>query len=169
MNTIHEIIKNSKRLGVHCSASAFWRYVALGILPEGKKIQGRGNVLYFPADIHIRLWLIAFLRDDIGVDPAELQQIPWESLVLPAEKLLARPLPKSGKKRAKATYRELKRTIIFEFVKQLPGLLGSKSGGRKRKSRLKLDGFVRRVRPPLMSAAEMPEKNSAAYVRRIRE
>ncbi len=85
MNTMREVMAQAKKLGVRCTERTFWHYHKLGLLPEGRKISGYGNVIFFPNDTATRLWLIGFLTKQLGLKISDLRRFPWaEFKALPA-------------------------------------------------------------------------------------
>jgi hypothetical protein len=78
MKTVREILKEVKGMGARCPRRTFWHYHKLRLLPEGQKISGRGNVVFFPDDTALRIWLIYFLTTELEFRISELQRYPWE-------------------------------------------------------------------------------------------
>jgi DNA-binding transcriptional MerR regulator len=84
--TIRDVMIQAKKLGVHCTARTFWQYYKLGLLPDGRKLLGHGNVMFFPDDTATRLWLIGFLTRELGFTLSDLRRFHWsEFRALPAE------------------------------------------------------------------------------------
>jgi len=77
MNTVRDVLRKAKKLGAKCTERTFWHYHKLRLLPEGQKISGRGNVVFFPDDTALRIWLIYFLTTELEFRISELQRYPW--------------------------------------------------------------------------------------------
>ena len=73
--TLSEVLGELRHTGFRSTARTFWKYTGLGLLPKGKKIPGRGNVLYFPADTVKRLRTIDFLNKDVGIPLHQLKRM----------------------------------------------------------------------------------------------
>jgi hypothetical protein len=77
METVRDVLKKAKKLGAKCTERTFWHYHKLRLLPEGQKISGRGNVVFFPGDTAVRIWLVYFLTAELGFSIAEVCRYPW--------------------------------------------------------------------------------------------
>jgi hypothetical protein len=77
MISVAEVLKRAEQLGLECPNRTFWRYYQLGFLPRGHKVPGRGNVLYFPDETALRLWVIHFLTQQLGLTFSEVARYPW--------------------------------------------------------------------------------------------
>lgn len=77
MKTIRDVLRNAQLDGVPCTSRTFWNYHRLGLLPEGQKIPGRGNKVFFPDNTNARLWLIHILTNRVGFSIADLKRYPW--------------------------------------------------------------------------------------------
>ncbi len=73
--TLSEVLGELRQAGFRSTARTFWKYTGLGLLPKGKKIPGRGNVLYFPADTVKRLRTIDFLNKKVGIPLHQLRRM----------------------------------------------------------------------------------------------
>lgn len=73
--TLSEVLGELRQAGFRSTARTFWKYAGLGLLPKGKKIPGRGNVLYFPAGTVKRLRTIDFLNKDVGIPLHQLRRM----------------------------------------------------------------------------------------------
>jgi hypothetical protein len=65
--TLHEVEERAKRSGVAVPARTLWEYLHSGLLPQGHKIPGRGNVLYYPDDTADRLIQVYWLNKKMGI------------------------------------------------------------------------------------------------------
>lgn len=77
MKTVGEVLRHARKLSVECTARTFWKYHKLGLLPKGYKISGRGNVIYFPDDTAVRLWLVQFLSKELEFNLTEISRYSW--------------------------------------------------------------------------------------------
>lgn len=77
MDTVRDVLKKAKKLGAKCTERTLWHYYKLRLLPEGQKISGRGNVVFFPRDTALRIWLISFLTAELGFSLSEICRYPW--------------------------------------------------------------------------------------------
>ena len=73
--SLSEVLGELRQAGFRFTARTFWKYAGLGLLPKGKKIPGRGNVLYFPADTVKRLRTIDFLNKEVGIPLNKLRRM----------------------------------------------------------------------------------------------
>jgi hypothetical protein len=65
--TLHEVEERAKRSGVAVPARTLWEYLHSRLLPQGHKIPGRGNVLYYPEDTPERLIQVYWLNKKMGI------------------------------------------------------------------------------------------------------
>jgi len=65
--TLADILTGVRSGGVPFTARTFWKYYQLGLLPKGRKLQGRGNVLYFPPQTPQRILWIDVLNKKVGI------------------------------------------------------------------------------------------------------
>jgi hypothetical protein len=77
METVRDVLKKAKKLGAKCTERTFWHYHKLRLLPDGQKISGRGNVVFFPRDTAVRIWLVYFLTAELGFSISEIARYPW--------------------------------------------------------------------------------------------
>jgi hypothetical protein len=63
MLTVSKLLGDAKTLGIKLSPRSFWNYCEQGLLPEGRKLPGRGNCAYFPADALLQLYVVVLLKD----------------------------------------------------------------------------------------------------------
>src|SRR5438552_920524 len=67
MLTLEQIRQEAKNLGVDVTPRTFWRYVEMGLVPQGQRFSGQGNILYFAEDIPQRIVQIQTLKQDLGI------------------------------------------------------------------------------------------------------
>lgn len=60
--SLEEVLKTARTRGIKCTRRTFWRYWKQGLLHQGEKIPGRGNVLYFPEDVVEELSIIQWWK-----------------------------------------------------------------------------------------------------------
>jgi hypothetical protein len=78
-------------MGVEFAPRTFWKYVDMGLLPEGRKLPGQGNLFFFPSDTPERIAQLSSLNKDIGFPLSLLQRTlrylltdePWATPALP--------------------------------------------------------------------------------------
>ena len=94
MLTLEEVGRETRKMGVAVTPRTFWRYIELGLLPEGQKFPGMGNLFYFPDETPTWLVQIQTLKKDLGIP---LRVIKKSLLYLledePWNKTLARKQP----------------------------------------------------------------------------
>jgi DNA-binding transcriptional MerR regulator len=83
MNTVTNIVRQARALGLDCSERTFWKYHQLRLLPRGQKIRGRGNAVYFPDETVLRLWIIHFLTQQLEFTLSEVSRYPWYQFECP--------------------------------------------------------------------------------------
>ena len=71
--TLHEVEERAKRSGVAVPARTLWEYLHSRLLPQGHKIPGHGNVLYYPDDTPDRLIQVHWLNKKLGIPIAVLR------------------------------------------------------------------------------------------------
>jgi hypothetical protein len=59
---LFEVLKLAEQLGVKCSLRNFWMHHDRGLVPKGRKIQGRGNALYFPEETVLHLYVLSIVK-----------------------------------------------------------------------------------------------------------
>lgn len=122
MKTVSQILDEAQKNGIPCTERTFWKYHKLGLLPEGQKLPGRGNVAYFPDDTLLRLWLIAFLKSEMNLNLSDFSRYEWPEIESDPEKL---PNEWSGdfflnaKRQCQKAKREAMRTVIEQLVEGL--------------------------------------------------
>src|SRR5215469_9050610 len=123
MKTLNAILDDAKRFRIPCTERTFWKYYKLGLLPEGRKIPGKGNVVFFPNDTLLRLWLIAFMKEEMNSSLADISHCP-----LPEFDIGDGDLPPNiwtgdfllkAKRECQKAKREAMLTVINELVKAL--------------------------------------------------
>ena len=67
MLTLEQVRAETRKAGVDVTPRTLWRYIELGLLPEGQRYPGMGNVFYFPDDTPARLIQIQTLKKDLGI------------------------------------------------------------------------------------------------------
>lgn len=85
--TVEDILREAKQIGALVSRRSLFRYIEEGMLPLGKKISGRGNVSYFPADAHKQLWLVQVLTK-MNVPEALIKSVDLSELAIKVESQL---------------------------------------------------------------------------------
>lgn len=93
VNTVRHVLKEVKKMGIRCTERTFWHYHKLRLLPDGAKISGRGNIVFFPNDVVIRLWLINVLIRDLEFTISDLCRYPWPQLNTSSVTVAPRELP----------------------------------------------------------------------------
>jgi hypothetical protein len=91
MLTLEEILHKLRGMGVEFAPRTFWKYVDMGLLQEGRKLPGRGNVFFFPEDTPERIRQLYTLNKDVGFPLQLLRQTllfllvdkPWDKNVVP--------------------------------------------------------------------------------------
>jgi hypothetical protein len=89
--TLDQILRRLKDKGVDFAPRTFWKYVDLGLLPEGRKLPGQGNLFFFPSDTPERIAQLSSLNKDLGFPLSLLQRTlrylltdePWTTPALP--------------------------------------------------------------------------------------
>jgi hypothetical protein len=72
--TLNEVEERAKRHGVTVASRTLWEYVHAKLLPQGNKIPGRGNVLYYPEYAVERLVQVYWLNKKMGVPISVLKR-----------------------------------------------------------------------------------------------
>ena len=89
--TLEEILKKLRDMGVDFAPRTFWKYVGMGLLPEGRKLPGQGNLFFFPEDTPERIAQLYTLNKDLGFPLHLLQRTliylladkPWTTTAIP--------------------------------------------------------------------------------------
>ena len=90
MLTLDQIRRKAKESGAPITQATFWRLVEAGLLPQGERHPGLGNVFYFPDDTADRIASIQTLRKKLGVPVKVIQKFhfylfedqPWDETVV---------------------------------------------------------------------------------------
>jgi hypothetical protein len=90
MLTLEQIQHETKKMGVSITPRSFWRYIELGLLPQGEKYPGQGNVFFFPDYVPERIFRIQTLKRDLGIHLRHIQNSllylvedePWDKTVV---------------------------------------------------------------------------------------
>ncbi len=90
MLTLEQVQNETRKLGAPITPRTFWRYIELGLLPEGQKYSGMGNIFYFPDDIPERIAQIHALKIGLGIPLHRIQKSlfyltedqPWDKTPL---------------------------------------------------------------------------------------
>src|ERR1700693_4642081 len=80
MNTVRDVLLQVKKMGIRCTERTFWHYHKLRLLPDGQKISGCGNVVFFQDDTALRIWFIVLLTKDFDFSIPEVCRYPWSQL-----------------------------------------------------------------------------------------
>jgi hypothetical protein len=67
MLTLEQVRGKTGEMGVNITPRTFWRYVELGLIAQGEKHPGMGNVFYFADDTPARIVQIQTLKNDLGI------------------------------------------------------------------------------------------------------
>ena len=89
--TLEQILYMLDGMGVEFAPRTFWKYVDLGLLPQGRKLPGQGNLFFFPSDTPERIAQLSSLNKDLGFPLSLLQRTlrylltdePWVTPALP--------------------------------------------------------------------------------------
>lgn len=65
--TLSEVQERASKFGVTVPARTLWEYLHSRLLPQGHKIPGHGNVLYYPEDAPDRLIQVYWLNKRMGI------------------------------------------------------------------------------------------------------
>ena len=87
--TLTEVQERANRFGVTVPPRTLWEYLHSRLLPQGHKIPGHGNVLYYPEDAPDRLIQIYWLNKRMGIPISVLRESlyledveSWDSTVI---------------------------------------------------------------------------------------
>ena len=72
--TLNEVEERARRFGAAVPPRTLWEYLRLKLLPQGKKISGHGNVLYYPEYAPDRLVQVFWLNRKLGIPISVLQE-----------------------------------------------------------------------------------------------
>lgn len=65
--TLEQVRREARQRGAAITPRTFWRYVELGLLPQGQRYPGMGNIFYFPDDTPERIVQIQSLKKGLGI------------------------------------------------------------------------------------------------------
>lgn len=90
MLTLAQIRQEARDLGAEVTPRTFWRYVEMGLLPQGQGFPGQGNIFFFPEDTPQRIAQIQTLKQDLGIPIHLIQKSllylfedePWSKTVV---------------------------------------------------------------------------------------
>ena len=119
MKTVPQVLDEAQKLRARCTERTFWKYHKLGLLPEGQKIAGKGNVMYYPEDTALRLWFIHFLTKELEFSLSDIARYPWSQF---EDAHLVSPLngiPGELILEAKNQCRQAKRTMLRQLIEKL--------------------------------------------------
>ena len=93
MLTLDEVQERAKRAGAPIADRTFWKYVRLGLLPNGEIVPGTGHKRFFPDDQPDRIVQLNWLNKDVGIPLPVLHKSllylregeHWESAVMRRE------------------------------------------------------------------------------------
>jgi DNA-binding transcriptional MerR regulator len=114
-----------------CTERTFWKYHKLGLVPEGQKVPGNGNVAYFPDDTPLRLWLINFLTRQLEFSLQDIAGYPWEQFERSQRRLTQNHIPDEVVVETKNQFKREKRRMIQELIGRLIGDLTSGKNDRR--------------------------------------
>jgi hypothetical protein len=91
MLTLKEVLDKLGDMGVDFAPRTFWKYVNMGLLPDGRKLPGQGNLFFFPEDTPERIAQLYTLNKDLGFPLHLLQGTllylladkPWDKTAVP--------------------------------------------------------------------------------------
>ena len=67
MKTLEQVNREMKQAGVNITSRTFWRYVEMGLVPEGRKFEGMGNIFFFEDYVPERIVQIQILKKRLGM------------------------------------------------------------------------------------------------------
>lgn len=67
MLTLDQVQARTEKVGVPIADRTFWKYVRLGLLPNGETIPGTGHRRFFPDDLPDRIIQLNWLNKDVGI------------------------------------------------------------------------------------------------------
>ncbi len=132
MKKVAEVLEEAEGLGAGCTERTFWKYQKLGLLSEGRKISGQGNVVYFPDDTALRLWIIQLLTKELEFSLSDIARYPWSQFEVDQVNLPPDSHPGKLILETKNRYGKLKGKFVGEFIDKLKESLNPKTGGGQR-------------------------------------
>jgi hypothetical protein len=93
MLTLDEVQERAKKAGAPIADRTFWKYVRLGLVPNGEAVPGTGHKRFFPDDLPDRIVQLNWLNKDVGIPLPVLHKSllylregeHWESAVMKRE------------------------------------------------------------------------------------
>ena len=93
MLTLDEVQERARKAGAPIADRTFWKYVRLGLLPNGETVPGTGHKRFFPDDLPDRIVQLNWLNKDVGIPLPVLHKSllylregeHWESAVMRRE------------------------------------------------------------------------------------
>jgi hypothetical protein len=152
MKTVAEILNQVRKVGVVCTERTFWKYHQLRLLPCGRKIPGQGNVVYFPDETALRLWLVHFLTKELEFSLSDVSRYPWSQFESVHEMSALERLPGEFILTAKNEYDKAKDATLRQLLDSLMKHLESATDNRGKRPDT-WDGYrhrtedIRRYRP----------------------
>jgi DNA-binding transcriptional MerR regulator len=119
MKTVAQVLEEAQKRRVGCTERTFWKYHKLGLLPEGRKISGRGNAVYFPDDTALRLWIIQLLTKELEFSLSDISRYPWSQFEVDQLKLPLHTYPGELILETKNQYDKLKGAFLRQLIDKL--------------------------------------------------
>lgn len=129
--TLSQVLLAAHDLHAECTERTFWKYHKLGLVPEGQKIPGQGNVRYFPRDTPFRLWLINFLTRQLEFSLSDVACYPWSQLESCQPCLTLNRIPGEVVVETKNQFKRARGKMIRELIDRLIGDLTSDKDNRR--------------------------------------
>lgn len=93
MLTLDEVQERVRKAGAPIADRTFWKYVGLGLLPNGETVPGTGHKRFFPDDLPDRIVQLNWLNKNVGIPLSVLHKSllylregeHWESAVMRRE------------------------------------------------------------------------------------
>lgn len=120
MKRLNAVLKDARKYGVQCTERTFWKYHRMGLLPEGQKLSGHGNVVFFPDETVMRLRLIQLLTKEMEFTLQDVAKYPWSQLD-PISNVWFGEVISEDVLEAKNSYQKAKDELFREFVQCLLG------------------------------------------------
>ena len=105
MLTLDEVQERAKKAGAPIADRTFWKYVRLGLVPNGEAVPGTGHKRFFPDDLPDRIVQLNWLNKDVGIPLPVLHKSllylregeHWESAVMKREPSPVKPLTRTAR------------------------------------------------------------------------
>jgi len=130
MKTLAQVLEEAEKLGAECTERTFWKYHKLRLLPKGQKKSGGGNLLYFPNDTALRIWIIQLLTKELEFSLSDISQYPWSQFEVNHSEWRPNMYPGELVLETKNQYDKLKGTFLRQVIDKLVEEL--KSGTHRR-------------------------------------